>query len=386
VSDRKILITGATGFVGGNLLCRLLTLGYDAVLIVRSNKSDQSAGERIKQILSHRFEPSVVDQLFADRITIVEGDVVRSRLGIEKTIYTQLIRELSAVWHCAASLKFDERNRDFVEEHNIAGTNNIIEFVQRSDANIMHHMSTAYVSGNKQGVALEKELSAEYGFKNPYEESKHNAEKLINESIENGELNAAIYRPSIVVGDSKTLHTTNLTGIYAVARALEVISEKLKHRRNATEPARFRILGDPESRLNLVPVDYVVDAAAVIAESKPISGTTYHLVNSRPPSLKTVCEGISDALGIELVPEGRESFTSEPATTQEKILERNVRVYLPYLQDNCEFDVSNTRRVLEVGNMESIAGDSLTLNCPLIDRSFISRLIRHCVSRQWRMI
>jgi thioester reductase-like protein len=324
---------------------------------------------------------------------MVEGDVVRPYLGMDKAVYSQLLGEVSSVWHCAASLKFDERNRDFVEEHNIAGTKNIMEFVKLTDAKLMHHISTAYVSGNKQGIAMEDDLSADHGFKNPYEESKYDAEKLIRERAESGDLNAVVYRPSIIVGDSKTLHTTNLTGIYAVARALETITEKLKSLRSVTGRVGFRILGDPEASLNLVPVDYVVDTATFISENSPESGTTFHLVNSRPPSLKTVCDGISDALGIELVPEEKESFYGKPATAHEKLLERNVRVYLPYLRDNCEFDSSNTRRVVEAGIKRTqgdhglnIASGSLTLECPLMDRDSMSKLIRYCVSKQWRTI
>src|SRR5262249_33910936 len=133
-------------------------------------------------------------------------------------------------WHCAASLSFQQDDRDEIFKMNVDGTRHVLELVKQTAQHRLHHVSTAYIAGNRPSLALETEINVGQTFKNAYEESKCQAEILVAEEQRRGTITASVYRPSIVIGDSKSGRVTHFHGVYAFIRALWTALERLRRR------------------------------------------------------------------------------------------------------------------------------------------------------------
>lgn len=144
MKERKtVFITGATGFVGSNLSYKLLNHGYRLILLVRG----ENAKERVGSLLCHLYEHSEEYNKVKNRVEIIKGDITIKDLGISLKNMNKISREVDEVFHCAASVSFDEANKDKIKEQNIGGTKNILEFMRRLDLHKLHYVSTAYVAG-----------------------------------------------------------------------------------------------------------------------------------------------------------------------------------------------------------------------------------------------
>lgn len=104
------------------------------------------------------------------------------------------------VWHIAASTAFDESRRAEIEEANLIGTRNVLNFVKKRDVGKFFYMSTAYIAGLEKGVIPEGRVSHNSGFKNPYEETKY----VCDQRVQDSGLPFIVIRPSIIIGDSRT--------------------------------------------------------------------------------------------------------------------------------------------------------------------------------------
>ena len=156
---------------------------------------------------------------------------------------------------------------------NVDGTRNVLAFARRcASLRRFQYVSTCYVSGRYAGVFEERDLEKGQAFNNFYEETKHRAEILVRDRMREG-LPATIYRPSIVVGDSRTGVTQKLDGPYYFMRWL------LRQPRRALLP----VIGSAERfRFNVVPRDFVLDAIAYLSGLTTSLGQTYHLSDPEP--------------------------------------------------------------------------------------------------------
>ena len=238
-----VFLTGATGFLGMEVLARLLEAGdREVVVLVRASDND-AAAERVDDVLAKLWrDPSP----YRDRVRAVAGDVTQDGLGIGAAERTQLAEDIGAIMHCAASISFD-MPLDEARQINVEGTREIIGFARECKAlgrlERFVHVSTAYVSGKHEGTFRERQLDAGQEFRNTYEQTKWEAEHIVREATD---LAPAIARPSIVMGEADTGWTPAFNVLYwplrAFARGLF-----------AQIPAR------PEGRVDVVPVDYVAD-------------------------------------------------------------------------------------------------------------------------------
>ncbi|HEU4976081.1 MAG TPA: SDR family oxidoreductase [Baekduia sp.] len=235
------LITGATGFVGGEVLVRLLEqTGDDVVALVRA-EDDERAQARIDAALDHLLPPGTVP---ARRVRAVAADLERPHLGLTPRRCLRLAAELDAVIHCAASIEFTlplERATAI----NVDGTRELLRLAGCAPGlRRFVHVSTAFVAGDRAGRFLETEGDVGQTCRNTYEQTKLAAEQ---EVLAAGLPGTVIARPSIVVGDSATGWTSAFNVIYwplqAFARGLF-----------PTVPA------DPGAPVDIVPVDAVADA------------------------------------------------------------------------------------------------------------------------------
>ena len=260
--DRSIFLTGFPGFIAGRLVERLAEKDTQFFLLVQPKflKAAETAVTRIA------FETGVALENFA----LVKGDITLTALGIPAEDLETIKNETTDVFHLAAvyDLAVD---RDIAFAVNLEGTKNINEFARAiPDLKRYNYVSTCYVAGKRTGKILETELEHDKGFRNFYEETKYLAEIEV-EDLKN-ELPVTIYRPSVVVGDSETGETAKYDGIYYLIQYLRKWPSLL----------RTINVGNDRVRLNLVPVDFVVEGIAVLSQDEKADGKTVALADSAP--------------------------------------------------------------------------------------------------------
>ncbi len=222
---KKILMTGATGFVGSFLAAALIKRGHKLVLVARRNRH-KSVQKRIEEILE--FAGPGVNR-FKGQYSVVEGDVTRKYLGLGGDIGD--VGKIDAFFHLAASLDFLEANMESIFRANLSGTKNALDLCTAWGINEFHHVSTLFVAGDRQGTILENELDCGQSFVNPYEESKLAGEKLVREwALKNPRNSYRIYRLPVVCGDSSTGKTTSFKGHYGFFASFWTVKQQLVRR------------------------------------------------------------------------------------------------------------------------------------------------------------
>jgi nucleoside-diphosphate-sugar epimerase len=354
-----VIVTGATGFVGSHLAARLLGEGRHVTAIARASKN-LSAKSRVDEVLREVG----VERL--DNLSVVEGDIALPDLGLSESVRTSILPSAGEVWHCAASLSFQQEDRDEIFRMNLDGTRHVLDLVQQTPGRRLQHVSTAYVAGNRE-FAMEDEIHIGQSFRNAYEESKCAAELLIREAQKSGRVVASVYRPSIVIGDSKSGRATHFHGVYAFIRALWAALERLRRRTSASGFVNLplRVLGVETQTLNFVPIDYVVEGMVAISRRSDSPGGTYHLANPVPTENKVWLPNICRLLrveGIQLV--GASAFLTTPMTKLEGLFQKQMAFYYQYLQGEPRFDCRRT--------IESLRGTGI--ECPPATVEFIRRM------------
>ncbi|MDP9346252.1 MAG: SDR family oxidoreductase [Actinomycetota bacterium] len=261
MSDRTILFTGFPGFIGARLIPRLLA---------------DDPGARIVALVEPRMvgraEQAAARLGLGERVAIQPGDITKVRMGLDGPTHERLAAETVAVHHLAAI--YDLAVRPSVAERvNIVGTAMVLDFCRACPRLERHnYVSSAFVAGARTGVVLETELDEGQEFKNHYESTKFAAEVLVRASMGEG-VPTTIYRPAIVVGDSRTGETQKFDGPYYMLRTLVALKR-----------GPLPQIGNPEALFNVVPVDFVIDAIAAAARDDDAMGHTLHLTDPEPLS------------------------------------------------------------------------------------------------------
>ncbi|HWS73334.1 MAG TPA: SDR family oxidoreductase [Thermoanaerobaculia bacterium] len=265
-----IFFTGFPGFLGSELLPRLLTRapGDNAVCLVQP-KFARLAHERAEAIVA--AHPSL-----ANRIRIVEGDIT-SRIVAETNV--------AEIYHLAAIYDLSVP-RDLAMRVNVDGTRNVLEFAARCNGfRRLHYVSTCYVSGHYAGRFTEAHLEEGQAFNNFYEETKQLAEVEVRKAMKSG-LPATVYRPAVVVGDSVTGATQKFDGPYFVMQWL------LRQPKLAVLP----VAGNPRAyRFNVVPRNFIVDALERLTALPQSLGRTYQLADPDPLTVDETIDVIAAA-------------------------------------------------------------------------------------------
>ena len=274
-----VLFTGFPGFLGSALLPRVLARADDtaAVCLVQSKFAAQ-ARERAAAI--GREHPAL-----GGRIRIVEGDITAAGLGLAPGESAALRREVTEIYHLAAVYDLSV-GRELAMRVNVDGTRHVLDFATGCDAlGRLHYVSTCFVSGDLPGRFMEAELAKGQRFRNFYEETKYLAEEQVRGRMTDG-LPATTYRPSVVVGDSRTGATQKYDGPYFVIQWL------LRQPRLAIMPVVGRTT---ESHFNVVPRDFVIDAIAHLSARPESLGTTYQLADPRPLTVEEMLRELARA-------------------------------------------------------------------------------------------
>lgn len=290
----SFFITGFPGFIAGRLVEQLVGPERQMFLLVEKRFVDQ-AMEEVEQIASESSTP-------LDNFVIVEGDITHPKLGISAADLEVIRIETTDIFHLAAAYDLGVA-KEIALNVNLLGTRHVNDLARSiKDLRRLHYVSTCYVAGKRTGKILETELEHDAGFRNFYEETKYLAEQEVEKL--KSHLPVTIYRPSVVVGDSRTGETAKYDGIYHLIHYLRMA------------PLLLRVVnvGNKDVRLNLVPIDFVVDAIAALAFDEAALGKTLAIADSAP---LTTAE-LFDVLAKELT--GRKSEYTPPTKIVEWFL------------------------------------------------------------------
>ena len=352
-----IALTGATGFLGSHLMAGLITKGYAIIVFGRPAKNE-SLKDRIFRLLKWLGVDSMSDQ-----VTCIETDLSQDNLGISTGEYSRLCSVVDSVIHCASDTSFSESKREKVMAANINNLKGILEFSKKAHVKFFHYISTTYVAGT--GVTYCKEtLSSVKTFTNVYEESKAAAENIISRFCDKNDIPLSIIRPSIVYGDSQTGRSLKFNALYFPVRSAQSIRDiylndlmnngGLKAAKNGIFIDKEGYLFLPleiylpyEGDINIIPVDYFVNATIKIIENCSINGI-YHLANPYRTTMKIVAkyyEQLMKVRGVEIIygPMPNDLLRN-PA---EELFDRFIEPYRPYLSDNRVFDRTNTTLITD---------------------------------------
>jgi NAD(P)-dependent dehydrogenase (short-subunit alcohol dehydrogenase family) len=249
-------VTGATGFIGRRLVKRLLDHKQSVVyFLVRD-----SSAARTEELLAYWG----VDKT---RAVAVAGDLTAPGLGISKSMAARLKGDVKHFFHLAAvyDLKADEETQVKV---NIEGTRNVVQFANEIGAGCLHHVSSIAAAGLYEGMFREDMFEEAENLDHPYFRTKHDSERIVREETKGP---WRVYRPGMVVGDSRTGEMDKIDGPYYFFKLIQRMRQSL--------PPWMPTIGIEGGRINIVPVDYVVEAMNHIAHKRGLDRKTFHLTD-----------------------------------------------------------------------------------------------------------
>ena len=339
-----LLITGATGFLGRELVRRLLEddASLEVVALVRAD--DDLALARRRARLAEGLPEGC-----ARRLSAVRGDVEHPRLGLADADDAMLTARCDQVLHVAASVRFDLPLEE-ARRINVGGTDEVIALCRRIRARggegRLDYVGTAYVAGRRDDLVMEDQLDGRRGFRNTYEQSKFEAEGHCRAARE--ELPIAIHRPSIIVGEASTGRTTQYKTIYWPMKILV----RFYGRWEAVLPRLVKLPVNPECVLDIVPVDHVARAvAALCRRAEAVGKTFHHAAGPDAATIRQLTDAACDHFGVArlgfLDPAGPVRHVGRALRpilrrVSPRLAESGESI-LAYTRSNPRFDVTNAR-------------------------------------------
>lgn len=295
----KILFTGASGFLARTLIPSLLERGHIVYGLFRKPPGAIPPG--LVPIFGDITEPNLLEDM----------------------------RPIDTVVHCAALLSFSAKDKDKLYATNYQGTVNLLEWMRRHKITRLFHVSTAYLFRQ-----------------NHYEISKGMAEEAINRYPE---IRATIFRPSIIIGDSKLQGLPSLSGFYSGIMAIDHVKRWFEQKADVHPlRAKIRMCGKRTGRLNLIPVDIVVENMIEIMTQDKTG--IFYLTHPNPPTLKALERPISEAIGADI-----RFIPRFPPNLLERAVALSLRELSPYLKGH------------------KLASD---IECPPLDASFLAKTVK----------
>lgn len=264
----RYVVTGGTGFIGRRVVSRLVESRPDAQVWVLVRRRSLGRFERLAAQWGDRVKPLVAELPELDL-----SDEVLAELG-----------EIDHVVHCAAIYDITAGEPE-QRAANVEGTRAVIGLARRLGAT-MHHVSSIAVAGDFRGEYTEDDFDVGQQLPTPYHQTKFEAELLVRSTPG---LRHRIYRPAVVVGDSRTGEMDKVDGPYYFFGVLAKL---------AVLPSLTPILLPDTGRTNIVPVDYVVDALVALLHADGRDGQTFHLTAEKTIGLRGIYRGVAKAAGL----------------------------------------------------------------------------------------
>jgi thioester reductase-like protein len=360
----SVLLTGATGFVGMEILARYLERTDASVWVAVRARDEAAAGARVGETLECLFGSRDAHR---SRVHALRADIEQPGLGLAQGERESLAEHVTHIVHCAASVSFSLPLGES-RQVNVEGTRHVLELAElcqrRGRLDRFSYISTAYVAGRHGGTFGEDELDIGQRFRNAYEQSKFEAERLVRAHARG--LPVQVFRPSIVVGEQSTGWTASFNVLYTPLKAF--VRGKLP-----AVPARR------SAPVDVVPVDYVADAVFELSREPVDRFRTYNLVAG--PQATTVGRLIE--LSADRF-ERREPTVIPPALFKSVVypvlrrrgkvgrgLERS-SVFFPYFAMDVEYDNEHARDRLEPAG----------ITAPSIE-SYYDRLLDFAQAAEW---
>jgi NAD(P)-dependent dehydrogenase (short-subunit alcohol dehydrogenase family) len=254
----KYFLTGGTGFIGRFLVDKLLARGGTVYVLVREQSQNKL------DVLRERWGAD------EKRVKAVVGDLTSPNLGIDAKTMKSLKGNIDHFFHLAAvyDMGADEEAQ---QATNIDGTRSAVNAAEAMDAKCFHHVSSIAAAGLFKGTFREDMFEEAEKLDHPYLKTKHESEKVVRESCK---IPFRVYRPGMVIGHSETGEMDKVDGPYYFFKLIQKIRYAL--------PAWVPTIGIEGGRLNVVPVDFVVNALDHIAHLDGEDGNCFHLVDSDP--------------------------------------------------------------------------------------------------------
>ena len=302
---RRLFVTGATGFLGREVLARLAKRRWPTLVTMRRRGDDdtkEAAKARLLQVI-RGVDPDET----LETVDVTFADVSVPGLGLDLSAVDWLENDPTPVQmiHGAAQVRFD-LPWEVMETQNVTGTENVIALgEQLADRGLLYrldYVSTSFVAGDRVGLFFEDELSAGQTPRNDYEKSKLLAEGRVHAAEQTG-LPATVHRPSIIVGDSRTGRASSFKVLYW---PLKVYAR-----------GRWRtVFGEPSCTIDVVPVDFVADAMMHLLDREDAVGRTFHLAAGpeRQSTIGELAAMAESAVRTKAAPLHRSGFVHEVAS------------------------------------------------------------------------
>jgi thioester reductase-like protein/enoyl-[acyl-carrier-protein] reductase (NADH) len=270
MASMRYVVTGGTGFIGRRVVSRLMATRADAEVWVLVRRQSLSRFEHLAAEWGERAKPLV-------------GDVTAADLDLTDQAIAEL-GDVDHVVHCAAIYDITAGESE-QRAANVDGTRAVIALARRLDATL-HHVSSIAVAGDFRGEYTEADFDVGQRLPTPYHQTKFEAELLVRSTPG---LRYRVYRPSVVVGDSRTGEMDKIDGPYYFFSVLAKL---------AVLPRFTPIMLPDTGRTNIVPVDYVVDALVVLMHAEGGDGQTFHLTAPKTIGLRGIYRGVAEAAGL----------------------------------------------------------------------------------------
>jgi nucleoside-diphosphate-sugar epimerase len=351
-----ILLTGATGSLGSELLTRLLAKGHRVICLVRAESSAKAAA-RIARITGPHPE-----------VRTIRGDITEPRCGISDIDRERLIGKVDRIVHCAASISFTDKKATHAA--NVNGTMHMLELADILDVWHIVHVSTAYVAGEAPAFN-EDDMPSPIMFRprNNYEETKQIGETMVRAWARNrSDRRYTILRPSILIGREDGSSPTfdayfgYFMPIDGVARALrkrhedgkELPSDVRIDRGNIEVPLVLR--ASQTATLNLVQIDWTADMMVALIGAR-LENRVYHLVNPRPPLVRWVIDTslahlqVRGVRVVETIEQKQQLIggQSQLVARLQRQIDKILSQYDPYISHGTEFSMKRPLEDLKEG-------------------------------------
>ncbi|WP_205844164.1 SDR family oxidoreductase [Mycolicibacterium sp. GF69] len=266
----RYVVTGGTGFIGRRVVAQLLARSSDTEVAVLVRRSSLSRFERLAATWGERAKPLV-------------GDLAEPELGLTAEVLAGL-GAVDHVVHCGAVYDITASDAD-QRAANVDGTRAVVELALRLDATL-HHVSSIAVAGTFRGEFTEDDFDIGQQLPTPYHQTKFEAEAVVRSATG---LRYRVYRPAVVVGDSRTGEMDKVDGPYYFFPVLAKLAKL---------PSLTPMALPDTGRSNLVPVDYVVDALVALIHLADRDGQTFHLTAPKTVGLRGIYRGVAKTAGL----------------------------------------------------------------------------------------
>ena len=251
-------VTGGTGFIGRFLIEKLLQRGEPIYVLVRKGSQKKLAALR---------ETWHADET---RVIPIVGDLAKPGLGVASADIGKLRDKVKHLFHLAAIYDL-AASAEAQEQANVEGTRNAVKFADAVRAGCFHHVSSIAAAGLYEGTFREDMFDEAEELDHPYFKTKHESEGVVRRECKRP---WRVYRPGLVVGDSKTGYIDKIDGPYYFFKLIQKMRKVL--------PAWVPTIGIEGGRINIVPVDFVAAALDHIAHKKGLDGKCFHLTDPKP--------------------------------------------------------------------------------------------------------